>query len=68
MMPIGAFNRELLKTGEILVLTKTIEKLFSKRQIGDYDFQRCLDALTAKEDLEEAKKKVEEMIENGQDD
>src|SRR3990172_11852590 len=53
---IGAFNREFVKTGEIPVLTKTIEKLFSERQIGDYDFQSCLDADIAKEDLEEAEK------------
>lgn len=52
---IGAFNREFVKIGEIPVLTKTIEKLFSERQVGDYDFQSYLDAI-AKEDLEEAEK------------
>lgn len=59
MQTIGAFNRELVKTGEIPVLTKTIEKLFSERQIGDYDFQRCLDVATAKEDLGEAEKIID---------
>src|SRR3989304_6541596 len=56
---IGAFNREFVKTGKIPVLTKTIEKLFSERQIGDYDFQSCLDAYIAKEDLEEAEKIID---------
>ena len=56
---IGAFNRNLVKTGEIPVITKTIGKLFSERQLGDYDFQRCLDAVTAKEDLEEAEKIID---------
>jgi uncharacterized protein (UPF0332 family) len=36
------FNREFVKTGEIPVLTKTIEKLFSERQIGDYDIESYL--------------------------
>ena len=56
---IGTFNREFVKTGEIPVLTKTIEKLFSERQVGDYDFQSCLDADIAKEDLEEAEKIID---------
>lgn len=56
---IGSFNREFVKTEEIPVLTKTIEKLFSERQIGDYDFQSCLDSATAKENLEEAEKIID---------
>lgn len=56
---IGAFNREFVKTGEIPVITKIIEKLFSERQIGDYDVESYLDAAIAKEDLEEAEKIID---------
>jgi uncharacterized protein (UPF0332 family) len=56
---IGDFNKEFVKTGKIPILTKTIEKLFSERQIGDYDFQTYLDVDTAKEDLEEAEKIID---------
>ena len=39
--------------------TKTIEKLFNERQIGDYDFETHLDAEVAQEDLTEAEKIIE---------
>lgn len=55
---IGAFNNEFIKTKEISLVSRTIEKLFSERQIGDYDIQSYLDADVAKEDLKEAKKIV----------
>lgn len=55
---IGAFNKEFIKTKEISLVSRTIEKLFSERQIGDYDIQSYLDADVAKEDLKEAKKIV----------
>lgn len=57
---IGTFNKELIKTKVFPAsFTKTIEKLFNERQIGDYDFETHLDAEVAQEDLTEAKKIIE---------
>ncbi|HLA38047.1 MAG TPA: HEPN domain-containing protein [Candidatus Brocadiales bacterium] len=57
---IGTFNKEFVKTKVFpSSFTKTIEKLFNERQIGDYDFETHLDAEVAQEDLTEAEKIIE---------
>ncbi|MCL4557384.1 MAG: HEPN domain-containing protein [Deltaproteobacteria bacterium] len=52
---IGSFNKEFVKTKEFSdSFTKTIEKLFYDRQIGDYSYKSSMDIGTAREDLKQA--------------
>jgi uncharacterized protein (UPF0332 family) len=52
---IGAFNRELVKTGIFPGDTaRKIQRLFEDRQTADYDWSIHVDAATADEDVRDA--------------
>ncbi len=52
----GAFNKEFIHTGIFQKeFTKTIEKLFKDRQIGDYEYGEHIDKENAQKDITDAK-------------
>lgn len=52
---IGAFNREMVKTGAFPPATsRTIQRLFEDRQTADYDWRVHVDKDVAREDVNDA--------------